>query len=444
MKSGITLDNDSIRSSQEQLIFTLRFLPGSPKSFQDESVHIVNIYQFLDDQNYLDVFVAFLRNEIMPLVDSKVSISYQGDDLRNDLRNEILSTSGAMTHEKLIRARDLLAAYLSNFWYLEESQKIRWSAVSQENESINQWERGLYVRGGIVELRVVENVIYGELDNYPRLNFTSKSMGQSDLQQIPVSDSVKKHWMDTSDVNQNIADLMTNAGWYPNESFDLKELKTWAKLYSDAYVNAIGVFRCPGIDPYENGLELSKKSSHGKGFTYFNFPNRERFYNLLEGQRVLFLSPFASEIDQMHKSRRLYELWNDLEIPDFNLQVIQSPMSIFPNRPGKSWLETFDNLKRLVQDSVDNYETTLFFASAGSYGLPICDFVNSSFDIASVYGGNYINYLFGIRQNATENDFYSPRRVLSNWTSSSLGMISGLAKIDEGRYVFTSDEKETI
>jgi hypothetical protein len=256
---------------------------------------------------------------------------------------------------------------------------------------------------------------------------------------IPVSNSEKSHWMDTSDVNQNIADLMTNAGWYPNDQFDINELRVWANLYLEAYLNADEIFRCPGIDMYECVLELIKTVSLGSGFCYSNFPQRERFYDLLEGQSVLFLTPFAAEVRGLFDTGRIQSLWTDLKLPKFHLEVIKAPMSIFPNRPGESWLATFNNLQELIRQSFAQNRHTLFFASAGSYGLPICNFVYSEFDIASVYGGNYINYLFGVRQNATENDHFSDKRVLSNWVASTLGSIAGLTRVDNGRYIFNTD-----
>lgn len=129
-----------------------------------------------------------------------------------------------------------------------------------------------------------------------------------------------------------------------------------------------------------------------------------------------------------------------MEIPKFNLEVIQSPMSIFPNRPNSSWIESFKTLKETIQFSFSQNKHSLFFASAGVYGLPICNFVYATYDIASVYTGNYINYLFGVRQNATEDGFYSDKRDVANWATSGLGSIPGLARVDEGRYVFTGKD----
>jgi hypothetical protein len=419
--------------------FTLRFLPDRSETFESGSIYFVNIYPFMDDPDYVKTFKDYLREKIVPLVRSIDFISYQSDDLRNDIRREILLQRDFVALRELFKARDLFAVFLSTFWYLEETQKIRWSAVSQENGSVASWKPALYIRGGNVELKVVENMISGQIGEEFCPNFSSMSIDSKNSIKIPVSNSDKSHWMDTSDINQNIADLMTNAGWYPNAEFDINELRVWANLYFEAYLNADVIFRYPGIDLYECALEHLKISYLGSGFSYSNFPQREKFYELLEGQSVLFLTPFAAEVKGLFDTGRIQSLWTDLKLPKFQLEVINSPMSIYPNRPGESWLNTFANIQESVRLSFAQNKHSLFLASAGSYGLPICNFVYSEFKIASVYGGNYINYLFGVRQNATENDHYSDKRDLSNWAVSMLGSIAGLNRVDDGRYIFTSD-----
>jgi hypothetical protein len=394
----------------------------------------------MNDPEYWNSFVAFIRADVIPLIGSNDFISYQGDDLRNDLRKEILSNPSLMSTENLIRARDLLAAFLSTMWFLAEEQKIRWSHLSQQNDEIFQWESGLYIRGGNVELKVVENEHIGMfgVDFCP--NIPEIGDGVETESKLPMTIGERRHWMDTSELNQNIRELMTNAGWYPSDEFELTELQVWANLYLDAYMNAKGVFRYTGCDMYENIIEKHKVESSGDGFKYFNFPSRERFYESLAGKDVLLVTPFAAEIKQLFESGRISKLWTDLKVPRFNLEVIQSPMSIFPNRPNSSWIETFRVLQEAIQLSFSRNKHSLFFASAGAYGLPICNFVYATYDIASVYTGNYINYLFGVRQNTTEDSFYSDKRDVANWATSGLGSIPGLARVDDGRYVFTGKD----
>ena len=434
------METEFIGDTPNSRIFTLRYIPQYPALSQVGSGYVVNIYPFTCDPDFLNSFVAFIRADVIPLMRQIDFISYQGNDLRNDLRKEILSTPSLMTQEILIEARDCLAAFLSTFWFLVEEQKIRWSQLSQQNDEIDRWESGLYIRGGIVELKVVENELFGKLGDDFIPNFPEADYGIGNVPMLPLSVLEARHWMDTSDVNQNIRNLMTNAGWYPNNKFDLAELRLWAKLYLDAYMNAKGLFRCPGIDMYENILEIKKVVNFEHGFHYFNFPNRKRFYELLDGKNVLLVTPFAAEIKQLFESGKIWKLWTDLEIPKFNLEVIQSPMSIFPNRPNSSWIESFRTLQETIQLSFSQNKHSLFFASAGSYGLPICNFVYATYDIASVYTGNYINYLFGVRQNATEDEFYSDKRDVANWATSGLGSIPGLSRVDDGRYVFTGKD----
>jgi hypothetical protein len=425
-----------------QRVFTLRFITDCPALSEviehDRKHLIVNIHPFLDDTETLNSFRAYIQTMVIPIIRSNDLINYQGEDLRNDLRREILLSPSLMTTQKLVKSRDLFAAFLSNLWFLEEDQKIRWSPLSQVNDELIDWESGLYIRGGIVELRVVENEHVGMFDDHFRPNFPLTEPDADSEPNLPISVSERRHWLDVSDLNQNIRDLMTNAGWYSSGQFDIGEIRVWTNLYLSAYLNATGVFRCPGIDMFETVIERYKVASIGSGFTYLNFPRREKFYDMLDGRDVLFVTPFAEEIHQLFQSGKIWGLWTDLEIPKFRLSVIQAPMSIFPNRPSSSWIKSFQILKESIMHSFRRNKHSLFFASAGSYGIPICDFVYSTYDVASVYTGNYINYLFGVRQNATENDFFSQRRDLSNWAASNLGSIPGVTDVDDGRYVFTS------
>jgi hypothetical protein len=422
----------------EQKKFTLRFLPGATAVSLVEDHYAVNIWPFMNEPEGLDAFLLFIRTEIAPLIELNDLVSYQGNDLRNDVRREIINSNNIVSFGMLYQIRDFLAAFMSTLWYLDENQKVRWSEASQNNLEISQWGKELYIRGGVTELRVVENELRGELGEGFFPNFTVDAIDSDHKSLIPLSNSEKRHWMDVSDVNQNIADLMQNCGWYSSDTFT-SELRTWANLYCTAYMNATGIFRHPGLDVHESILELKKVREAGKEFSYFNFPNREKFYDLLKDHKILFVTPFAAEIRQLFDSGKIWNLWKDLNIPRFHLETIQAPMSIYPNRPGSSWMDSFTQLKDSIRRSFDGNDHSLFFASTGAYGLPICDFVHSTFDIATVYDGNYINYLFGIRQNTTENDFHAGQRDIANWVTSSLGSIVGLARVDDGRYIFSTD-----
>lgn len=149
----------------------------------------------------------------------------------------------------------------------------------------------------------------------------------------------------------------------------------------------------------------------------------------------MLATPFAAEIKQLFESGKISKLWTDLKVPRFNLEVIQSPMLIFPNRPKSSWIETFQVSQEAIQLSFSRNRHSLFFALAGAYGLPICNFAYATYDIASVYTVSYVNYLFGVRQNIAEVSFSSDKRDVANWATSGLGSIPGLARVDDGRYV---------
>jgi hypothetical protein len=420
-------------NKKQQTLFTLRFIPNSPAIKQVDSIFIINVASFVTESDHENSFRDFLKNSVAPLISSDDLISWQ--DLIHDVRGELGHSINLFSDELLIRIRDLRVRFTMFFKYLAQDQVVPYSRVSVRNKEIQSWNTDLYVRGGNVELKVVENALFGKLgdDFYPNIQNGGIESG------IPLSNSKRRHWLDTSDVNRNIRDLMTNAGWYPNDNFEISELRIWADHYYRAYVNAHGIFEHNGREMYEILLERRKIDSVGKGFDYYRFPGREKFYELLKGANVLLVTPFAHEIQHLFESGKMWGLWKDLDIAKFQLTTIQAPISIYPNRPGKSWLESFVDLQETIQRSFAQNEHSLFFASAGAYGLPICDFVHSNFDIASVYDGNHVNYLFGVRQNSTENLGISSKRYIDNWAISDLGKIEGLAKIDGGRFVFNEE-----
>lgn len=420
-----------------QTLFTLRYIPDSPATSLAGSIFTVNIARFIDENDYEKSFNKFLKNSLAPLISSDDLISWQ--DLIHDVRRELGNSINLVLDDTLIRIRDLRVRFTIFFKHLAQDQVVPYSRLSDRNKEIQSWNTDLYIRGGNVELKVVENALFGKLGEDFNPNIENGGFDGGIESGIPQSNSKRRHWLDTSDVNRNIRDLMTNAGWYPNDNFDISELRIWADHYYRAYVNAHGIFEHNGREMYEILLERKKIDSVGKGFEYYKFPGREKFYELLEGRNVLLVTPFAHEIQHIFESGKMWGLWKDLDVPKFQLTTIQAPMSIYPNRPGKSWLDSFVGLQETIQRSFAQNEHSLFFASAGAYGLPICDFVHSTFNIASVYDGNHVNYLFGVRQNSTENLGISSKRDIDNWAISDLGKIEGLAKIDGGRFVFNNE-----
>jgi hypothetical protein len=416
------------------MIYNIRYFPSGDPPEVGITNGEINIHQFVAQNECAENFRNWLRNTLIPIINPTDSMIQDGALLRNDLRNYLFSSYEELSFEILTMFRDCFVVWVSTFWFLKEEQKIPWTKDLMDNNEIQIWSPGLYVRTGNVELRVLTNFLMGDLPDSSILELEDSCRLPKDLQ-------LRKHWLDETDINLNIRQLMTNAGWFPNQNFDLQSLSEWNKRYSEALWNSTGLFRYAGLDFYEIFFELTKLKNSGQGFNYLQFPAPRNFYRMLEGHNVLLVTPFATEIRELYESGDLFHLWLDFDLPPFTLTLIQSPMSIYPNRAGADWSDAFNQVTEKIDDSFSRNSHTLFFASSGCYGLPLCDFVHRRYSVASVYQGNWINYLFGIRQNATENQ--KGRRNLALWRASSLEKIAGLASVDDGRYVFDSTTSQS-
>ena len=409
------------------VIFDIRFL-SNPKAFEENHEEgEINLHQFLSLDNGVSYFREWLITEFAPGIADGDALIQNGAKLRDDIRQHLATSAGNTSDELLTALRDCFVFWVSTFWYLKENQKIQWTPGLQNDSEISSWSPGLYVRTGNVEMHVLKNFLMGDLKEETFLELEKSPP-------IPKAAGNRRSWLDDQDINLNIRDLMTNAGWYPDNEFNLDSLRDWCERYSSAIFNADGIFRFPGCDFYEMFFELKSFRESGRGFHYLRFPDYQRFYNMLQGHDVLFVTPFANEIQSLYDSGDLFKIWRDFDLPNFSLTLIQSPMSIYPNRPNSDWTSSFKQIEEKIRDSFSQHPHSLFFASSGCYGLPICDMVFQQFGIASVYQGNWTNFLFGIRQNSTES-VEPDKRNLKLWRSSSLNKIQGLNVVDDGRYV---------
>jgi hypothetical protein len=129
-----------------------------------------------------------------------------------------------------------------------------------------------------------------------------------------------------------------------------------------------------------------------------------RFFNLLNGRRVVMVSAFAEEIAGFHADGCLDELWSavGLDCRLAGLVTIPAPFSIWPQYPGAGWKESFDAL--LVEATAKMEETgaDLFLVAAGCYGAPLTHAIGKRFpDALALHYGHHINTCFGVASGQT-------------------------------------------
>jgi hypothetical protein len=411
----------------DTVIFDLRFQSNPKGSEANHNEGEIDLDRFLSRADGVNNFREWLISEFKPGLTATDVLIQDGAKLRDDIRQHLATSAGNTSDELLTALRDCFVLWISTFWDLKEDQKIKWTPGLRNDSEISRWSPGLYVRTGVVEMHVLKNFLMGDLTEETFLELEQSPP-------IPKALGNRRNWLDDQDINLNIRQLMTNAGWYPDNEFNLDSLRDWYERYSSAILNADGIFRVPGCDFYEMFFELKSFRESGRGFQYLRFPDYQSFYNMLQGHDVLFVTPFANEIQSLYDSGDLFKIWHDFDLPNFSLTLIQAPMSVYPNRPNRDWTSSFNQIAVKINDSFSQHPHSLFFASSGCYGLPICDMVFQQFGVASVYQGNWTNFLFGIRQNATES-VEPDKRNLKLWRSSSLNKIEGVSAVDDGRYV---------
>jgi hypothetical protein len=321
-------------------------------------------------------------------------------------------------------------------YFRKKKNKLNRSPASDKfYYKIRNWDDKLCVRYGIVELRALYSFIFRGADVSSVLHKIFKNI---DDQAFMYADRfVRGNWLSPYETSFNIRRLFTNAGFYSslqNSSKSLDDFTSWADRYYSAIESSDYLFRCPGCYPNFQPIEFYMRRQSNKEVRYADIPSPEEFYPSISNKRVLLVSPFAEQLNYLYRSNKMHNLYLDIEIPDFDFYAIKAPITTYPNRNGEGWEESLNKLVASVNEILVKTKFDVFFASCGCYGLPLCHEISKTHNISSVYFGNYINTLFGISQKTSEN-FMAGRRNEENWIRSHLGSVTGMGRIDNGRYI---------
>ncbi len=392
-----------------------------------EPYNVINIAYLmsLDPSHAQDFLISTLKD----IANTHEHVNLSHLFLHTDLRSALLREKH-FSYEEHQNVLDFLVRYIKFFLKYDRIDIFEPSSDHKKICYDSKWPPGLFVRYGNVELRVLENWIFHhdtliEIEKSIRRNLASDEYMYS-------KPTTRNNWLSSSDIAFNLRSLMTNAGYYPSLEDD-NSLETWCRSYYDALKHATALFPYQGSYPFFFSIQ-EQLYSENKFMHYVPFPNIHSFYHMLAGENVLFITPFAEQINALYASGQLYHLYTDITIPQFDLLALPSFLSTYPNRPHQSWRATFELLKQQIDDVFEKKTPTLFFVSAGCYGLPLADYVYTTYGITSVHYGNFINTLFGISQQCSEN-FMSQRRIDKNWAKSHLGNVANVNRIDGGRYV---------
>lgn len=393
---------------------------------EGNDVDVFNLAIIMDqnDVNNVKTLIEVLDSFILPT--DIVIVSYE--ILNQGIRDALLRGK-QFTYDDYQLIIKLATQYILHFRSHQNKEEYYPPRIDIKHSNRNKWPKGLFGRYGNVELRVIDNWIssYKDLHEIER-----KVCASLDSEKYMYSEAKREHWLSSSDIEFNIRKLMTNAGFYSAQEDD-GSLEAWCTAYYNALKNSTTLFPYPNC--YPNFFIIQDKLfSEQKFVRYDSFPAANKFYEMLAEENILFVTPFASLINESYTSGRIFNLYKDINIPQFEILALPAYVSTYPNRPHNSWLETFEYLKEQIDNAFKQKTFTLFFASAGCYGMPLADYVYSTYGCPCVYFGNQINTMFGIRQACSDN-FMKSQRITENWLDSDLGSILNVDRIDGGRYV---------
>lgn len=344
-------------------------------------------------------------------------------DLRAALRRKVV-----LSNDEYARVNTLITLYIRKF-HGDAQPKVAW--IRCPGSHPDAWEPNtLYGRYGNVELRVLENWLQ---DREGLLVEYRKVMEQHSDEDYMYCDQASRHWLSSDDKNYNLRKLMTNAGFYPGLVDGEEDLNCWAEEFLAALAASKSLFSYPMAYPFYFATQGHLFAKCGVIADYIKFPQPEAFYAMLAEHDVLFVTPFAAEVGENFATGQLFQLYTDIVMPTFSLRTLKSHVSTYPNRPHGSWRETYQSLIDDIDKAYRERPFSLFFAASGCYGMPLCRYVYKRYGCASVYYGNHLNTLFGVRM-ACNEDFLTGRRNLQYWAHSRLGEVKNMNRIDGGRY----------
>lgn len=160
---------------------------------------------------------------------------------------------------------------------------------------------------------------------------------------------------------------------------------------------------------------------------YFDNP----WTTALQGKRVLVIHPFEDTIRKQFA--QLDKLFADKQMrPNYELLTIKAVQSIAGNKPEgfSDWFEALDWMKR----EIDKKDFDIAIIGCGAYGFPLAAYVKQ-IGKKAIHLGGAVQYLFGIRSNAAEQNPHLKSIMNECWVYPSQEETpKGIEKVEDSRY----------
>ena len=188
-----------------------------------------------------------------------------------------------------------------------------------------------------------------------------------------------------------------NAGFFPSTQ---KMLDRFGKLMLDCLpmVDLLGSWRQEETVVMPYMPDVVRAPLYALEPYYFDNP----WTPALEGKKVLVVHPFEDTILNQHEPGVYELLFSDKRLaPNYELQTLKAVQSIAGNKPAEfdDWFQALDWMK----GEIDKRDFDIAIIGCGAYGFPLAAHVKQIGKKALHLGGA-VQYLFGIRSSAGENN----------------------------------------
>lgn len=223
-----------------------------------------------------------------------------------------------------------------------------------------------------------------------------------------------------------IRTMRINAGFFPPTK---KMLNRFGNLMLNSMkeVDMIGSWRLEEecvVDMMPNAIRVPLPDLEPY---YFSRP----WTTALEGKKVLIIHPFE---DSICKQYTIYDkLFADKQMtPQYDLLTIKAVQSIAGNKPEEynDWFEALDWMK----SEVDKLDFDIAIIGCGAYGFPLAAYIKQ-IGKKAIHLGGAVQYLFGIRSNAAEQNPQLKLLMNEYWVYPSTEETpKGIEKVEDSRY----------
>jgi len=267
---------------------------------------------------------------------------------------------------------------------------------------------GLVGRLGGTEARFLGE--YNKISNYPILKdliFLSKPNWKKRSKEININAGFYFRKIDEAAEFFRI---------YAEALGDTDILGAWGTAFSSIesnFINSVSQIipvgmTAPWIQPYSDDLSTAPWSK------------------ALINKKVLVISPFSNTIQNQFKI--INKVFPNTNFHSFNLETIQSPMTINTNTPvDKSWFTHLHEVK-LKMNSID-FDVALI--SAGSYSYPLAHHAKI-IGKKGIHSGGGLQLFFGVMGKRWDGSDYLQGIVNSHWTRPSYEETPKSAHLVEG------------